>query len=608
LATAAAGWALVLLLGPVLLQSVADERPAIVVTQLPLGTAAETGGPRAEGMRRADWGDGARIVLRAPDGSIRVLTEGFAGAADPDVSRDGRHVLFAGKREARDHWAIFELDLSEPATPARRVVGIDGTDCRSPLYLSTFYTITEASPWLQIGFVADATGHADEVGTAPATALYTCKPDGSFLHRITFNLSSDFDPFLMDDGRLLYASWHRATLDDGPLGRVAIESVNVDGIDRGPFVPRTAFAIQHMPSVSTHGLAVFVESNAPLPWDGAGALGSVRLRRPLHSYAALTDGSAGLFAWPSPLPDGSLLVSRREAGVGSQHGLYRFDPETKGLEPVLDDPSYHELQGRAVWVRPAADGRSSVVNEDDPTARLYGLDVHTTDRPEADLPRGTIRSIRVVEGGPSPGDPTDSDPRSPLAPRRILAELPVEADGSFQVVVPANTPIQLQALDADGLTVRTCGWIWARSHQAQGCIGCHEDPERTPPNRYVDALGKPAVKAHPPADERVAVDFVHDMAPILGAGSDPKAAYTGLLTTGEVRPGSSRTSPIVWRLFGRNTSRPWDATEARNAAVPPPGAQPLTDTERRTLIRWIDLGASWDVPRASSAAAESVPR
>ena len=58
---------------------------------------------------------------------------------------------------------------------------------------------------------------------------------------------------------------------------------------------------------------------------------------------------------------------------------------------------------------------------------------------------------------------------------------------------PASTPIQLQVLDDRGLALRSCGWIWARNHQAQGCIGCHEDPELTPPNRVPDAL-KPAAE------------------------------------------------------------------------------------------------------------------
>ena len=53
----------------------------------------------------------------------------------------------------------------------------------------------------------------------------------------------------------------------------------------------------------------------------------------------------------------------------------------------------------------------------------------------------------------------------------------VEEDGSFNLEVPANTPIELQLLDDDGMALRRCGWIWAKNHEPRGCIGCHEDGE-----------------------------------------------------------------------------------------------------------------------------------
>ena len=77
----------------------------------------------------------------------------------------------------------------------------------------------------------------------------------------------------------------------------------------------------------------------------------------------------------------------------------------------------------------------------------------------------------------------------PIAVRRgvgILGEVPVEEDGSFNVEIPANTPIELQILDADGMALRSCGWIWAKNHEPRGCIGCHEDNELTPENRFVE--------------------------------------------------------------------------------------------------------------------------
>jgi len=93
--------------------------------------------------------------------------------------------------------------------------------------------------------------------------------------------------------------------------------------------------------------------------------------------------------------------------------------------------------------------------------------------------------LRVVEGVP---------PKAKNAPflRRLLGEINLDEDGSFHIQVPANLPIELQALDADGLALRSCGWIWAKNKENRGCIGCHEDGERTPENLVPKALEHPA--------------------------------------------------------------------------------------------------------------------
>jgi len=136
-----------------------------------------------------------------------------------------------------------------------------------------------------------------------------------------------------------------------------------------------------------------------------------------------------------------------------------------------------------------------------------------------------------------------------------------------------------------------------------------------------------------PAERRRTVDFRRDVMPIVSGkcaschraggppprldgglapagGSAAKApfnrAYEALLT-GEpaeargpwrgrfVQPGQARTSPLVWRLFARNTSRPWDAAAGEKRDWPGRcGAHRLTDDEKRTFVEWIDLGALWD--------------
>jgi hypothetical protein len=62
-----------------------------------------------------------------------------------------------------------------------------------------------------------------------------------------------------------------------------------------------------------------------------------------------------------------------------------------------------------------------------------------------------------------------------------------------------------------------------------------------------------------------------------------------------VHPGRARTSPLIWHVFGRNTSRGWDGAAAAGPVkrIPAENSIPLSNGEKRTLVEWIDMGAMW---------------
>jgi hypothetical protein len=572
----------------------------LVITQVPVRA------PVAGGEAPLD---GSRLVLVAPGAPARVLTEGFSSAADPEVSFDGRRILFAGKKAAADPWCIYEMQAD--GSDARRVTCGPGS-ARRPVYLPTMHTLTPTATeeWVMTAFVGGRPGEVNEIGSGEARSLYACRLDGSALRRLTFNLSTDADPAVLPDGRIVYASWQRQSLDHGPQGRQVLLAANPDGTDAVPYVVDDEARARHTPAATAAGLLVFVESD-DLAGDGSGHLASVSLHRPLHSRRVLAQDVEGLFHSPSPLPDGRILVSWRPATGGGDHGVYRLDPATGRREKLFDAPGWHDVQARLLAPRSVPDSRSSPVRDDDSTGKVYGIDVAISDLPPGALAPATAKKLRVLEGVPRRAD---DDAASPLAARRILGEVPLAEDGSFHVLVPADTPLQLQVLDADGLALRSGAWIWARPHFNQGCVGCHEDPERTPPNRFAKAIAAPAAELTLAPELRRTVDFRHDVRPIatarclachgsggkppyLGPGpadESPDAAYRNLLAT-YVRAGTARTSRVVWHLFGRNTSRPWDGEEAkREVHRMPDGSPPLSDEERRTIVEWIDMGAAWD--------------
>jgi Tol biopolymer transport system component len=580
----------------------------LVLTQLPVGTSSEPE-PVAGGTLRAGFGEGGRIVAVTPGGKPRVLSAGFHSAADPDVSFDGKRVVFAGKRQATDPWCIWEINAD--GTGLRQVT-CGKSDCRQPVYQSTVHTLTPTATeaWVQVAFVGANPGEENESGVGPNTSLWSVKLDGTALRRLTFNLSNDMDPTILPDGRIVYAGWMRHSLARGPEGRVVLLGVNEDGTDYQIYSGDEGRRVKQMPTATTGGLVVFVEADR-IEGDGAGSLASASQRRPLHTYRRITTEADGLFHSPSPLPDGRVLVAWRPASGQGTYGVYRLDPASGTREKAFDDPAWHDVQAKALAPRPVPDGRSSVVRDDDPEGKLYGLDMSIHDLDAKQLPPGTAKRLRVLEGVPHQAA-VASHP--PLAVRRFLGEAPLAEDGSFQVQIPANTPVQLQIVDQDGLALRSSAWLWVRNHANQGCVGCHEDPERTPPNRMVMALRAPAALLDMPAERRRTVDFRHEVMPIVKArcvschgeggkgprldgAADPAAtpspAYEALLS-GYVVPGEARRSRLIWHLFGRNTSRPWDKDDFVKTFKPMPSKEPLTDEEKRTFVEWVDLGALWD--------------
>jgi hypothetical protein len=395
---------------------------------------------------------------------------------------------------------------------------------------------------------------------------------------------------------------------------------------------------------------LFIESDDAAA-DGFGQIGSVTFRRPLKSYRAVTSASDGfVYRAPSPWTQGRVFIARRPVDRSATSGVYVFDPKTATCQAVFDDPAYDEVQVVAARTARQPDGRSTVVDDTQPLAKMYCLNISSHDLPEASwLPAGTVKRLRVLEGVPLtvrerdmylPAAPASTAPPCgatrnglpPIAQRRFLGETDISPDGSFHISIPANTPIELQTLDENGLALRSCGWIWSKNAEPRGCIGCHEDGESTPENVFADALKRPAVALTLPPDRRRTVDFRRDVMPILekkcvgchaqdGApprldgGMDPEGeagvfnrAYINLLALRNasdspsagglyVHPGRARTSPLIWHLFGRNTSRPWDGELANGqSAKPIPAGKvpPLTNLETRTFVEWVDLGAMWD--------------
>lgn len=88
---------------------------------------------------------------------------------------------------------------------------------------------------------------------------------------------------------------------------------------------------------------------------------------------------------------------------------------------------------------------------------------------------------------------------------RILGTVPLAADGSFHVEVPADRLLHLQVLDSDRRVVNNqVFWLYARPGERRSCVGCHEKPDTATapvPNRFPLAGARKPIKCLPNGDE-----------------------------------------------------------------------------------------------------------
>jgi hypothetical protein len=239
-----------------------------------------------------------------------------------------------------------------------------------------------------------------------------------------------------------------------------------------------------------------------------------------------------------------------------------------------------------------------------------------------------ISAVRIIGASPQHGGDTGPPIRS------VIAEVPLEEDGSFYVEVPSEMSFDMQSLNAEGMALRfPHRWLYChpgekhtlsipRTLFAQTCSGCHggftgrpADTLRRPdvitsasrtlaqwdPERHRQRL--PANYSGGEGPRIITIDFERDLRPILenrctGCHSEQKlaadldlsgnGAFENLRRFVEHCESLAIKSYLIEKLYGRELHAP------RKLAgdVPHPAESPLSKEELQTFIRWIDLGAA----------------
>ena len=87
------------------------------------------------------------------------------------------------------------------------------------------------------------------------------------------------------------------------------------------------------------------------------------------------------------------------------------------------------------------------------------------------------RFVRAMRGVPPPAGGMGSRQaigETDFEQMQILGYAPIEPDGSFKLQVPADVPLALSVIDADGRAIQThTNWIQVRPGERRTCDGCH---------------------------------------------------------------------------------------------------------------------------------------
>ena len=450
-------------------------RPDLVIVQAP---------EVRPGQLSQRFPQGSRLVRLAPsDHTPQSLSSGFSSAADPRISFDGARVLFAGKETADTSWQIWEMNVN--GSGARQVTHCPD-DCLKPAYL----------PRGEIVFTAFSKGPAESslsgsgaprvtlptagsaTGMGAGSQLWVSNLDGADAHPITFG-PGDFQlETVLRNGTIL-ASALSPLIPSNPLpADRQLYTLRPDGTGLATLrCDHEHPAIRSQAQELDDGAVVFVKASltsqslgGDLAWIRRGALHNAPLTAPPIVASS-----------PQPVAADEMLVAREilaSPPPGKKLTIYAFDAALGRFgTPIYDDPKLSSVEAVPVAAHEPPRWYRTTLNPDLQRGYFVCLDGYLAEG----VPHGRIATrltrVRVLTLNAAAQRET------------ILGEAPMEEDGSFYIAVPSDKPVRFEVLDGVGRVIRSQrSWIWSRSGEERGCVGCHEDRALAPENGWPLAL------------------------------------------------------------------------------------------------------------------------
>ena len=500
---------------------------------------------QSDAQAERNWIPGSALCIlemKGLYGDVTTLIDDPKGVIrNPDVSYDGKRILFAWKKDDRkDDYHLYEWDV-EAKTSRQLTDGLGFADYEG-CYLPTGDIIFSSTRCVQIV----------DCWWTEVSNLYTCDKDGKYLRRLGFDQVHTNFPTPTDDGRILYTRWDyndRGQLYPQPLFQMFMDgTAQTECYGNNSWFPTTIIHARQIPGTQRIiGIATGHHS------DQSGKLlfidpakgrqenqGAQLIAPPRPTKADIIDGygqDGEQFQYPYPLDETHYLLTYAPMDPGrcglKGFGLYVMDMDGK-RELLAWDPKVSCNQAIPLHPRPKGHIRPAQVNYHKTTGAYYLQDVYQGPGLKG-IPRGAAKSLRVValeyraagigsngNGGPG-GGALVSTPVSinngTWDVKRVLGSVPIEDDGSAYFVVPAQTPVYFQVLDEKNYVIQTMRtWSTLQPGETFACVGCHESKNGAPPAYgaiTTKALLKPPQEPKPFYGPPRGFSFAKEIQPIL---------------------------------------------------------------------------------------------
>lgn len=495
-----------------------------------LGTQSNNWSNQESACRKGFNADIVELSNLRDEVQIRTIykPDNTSSIADLKLHWDGDRAMFT-QTMSDNRWNVFEVKLNNG--DCKKL--IDNPEPDLEFYDGTYLPDGRIIANSNIGYQGvPCVNGSDPVGNM---VLYT--PQSKNLRRLTFDQDANWNPVIMNNGRVMYTRWEYTDLTHY-YTRIVM-NMNPDGTEQkalygsGSMFPNSTFDVQPLPGYASafvgiisghHGVArsgrLILFDPAKARKGAAGMLQEIPHRnRPIVEEVKdrLVDGVWPQFIKPSPLNDTYFLVAAK-LDKNDLWGIYlvdKFDNVTC-LHKMEGEGYISPIAVRKTVTPPAIPDR---VKLDDKQATVFIQDIYEGEGLKG-IPRGTVKSLRLhayeYAYVQTQSDHNWHGIQSGWDIKRMLGTVPVGEDGSVIFKIPANTPVSIQPLDKDGVAVQWMrSWLTGQPGEIVSCVGCHEDQNQIVIPKRVIASQKAPHALTPPEGGTRSFTFDLEVQPIL---------------------------------------------------------------------------------------------